>query len=669
AEFPIVEDPMLIPTEENIIVTDEYRPVELSILPFLDFDGRKHDCMLPLMNTMTKLPYHQHVYVQWVSQRIADDWKHQLKVKLESAAWIASFPFRPVFWVRPKIMERFQKAVDKGKSRCYNVNLRAAVVAPPPRDPEDPEELAQIEESVTNSLQCIYHGLRYTLYTHMGRYYISRRRVGYKAFGDFRERTLKKPFWLGQKELCAQWHPVALQHQLNLTETLAQAASPPAQLGHHSNPATTSLFGRTDFRNSNMYFGIPRTDRKSHIHIIGKSGSGKSKLIQLLAKSDIDQGYGLALLDCHGDLVDELLHLIPEHRAHDVALLDISDTDFPICFNPFASVKDEHQRYMATEFLDTLKRVEGIKLPESIEQLVIHCLLAVMQAPNTSVISILQMLTEPSFRKQLIQTIPHGSIADYWKRENPEHEAQFSSGEIQSIVRVLSHLLSSNLVSYIFGQRENRFDFSDMMAKNQIILVKIPKKNLGKECSILFGSLILSLLNVAANARAGIPASQRKDFYIYVDEFQNFASTAATKAITEGDKNGVSYTIAHQMVKQLSGEVYETLKAKVQNIIAFQLGGDDAAALEGRLSPPFEASDMPNLDARRFYIRMSLESELRPAFSGRTVDVVYPSPSFAQEVRDASRKQFARSNTEIAGTILATFRHDSNGKQQGLSTT
>lgn len=652
AEFIDIPDPMGLVGQDDLIATNEYGLKRESLLALQTFENIKHDPVAPILNIISGLPFDQKIYLQWVTRKMRDDWKFQLNVKLQKYFWLSRFPFEPIHWFRPKIMERFEKAIIKAERQPFAVNLRTAVVASPPQDPEDQEALEQTRASMQRSLTCLFHGLRYYEITHMGSYVIKNRGTGHASFEKFVNRKMRRPFWLSRQELATQWHPIQVNLILNLSETIAAKANPPAQLSAKANPAHVSFIATTEYRNSNIHFGITRPDRKSHLHIIGKSGVGKSKLIQLLAKSDIEHGYGLALIDCHGDLVDELMRLIPENRIHDVALFDVSDKEFPICFNPFASVKEENRNYMANEFLYTLKRMEDLSLSEPVEQLVLQALIATMEAPNTSTLSVLRILTDREYRCQIAKTLSTTSSKGFWSERQAEIDALLESEEIHGVTRLLAHLLSSDLVSFVMGQHENRLDFAKMIEENKIVLVKIPKRNLGRQASVLLGSLVLSLLNVAASERSGHAIGHDiKDFYIYIDEFQNFASPAVSRAVAAGESNHVSYTIAHQMIPQLPREVYDALSARIQNIISFQVGGEDAIALESRLSPPFERSDMANLDARSFYIRMLLNGQLKEAFSARTDDVNYPGQDFVREARESSRLQYARKRTEIQSSI------------------
>ncbi|MCI5064527.1 type IV secretory system conjugative DNA transfer family protein [bacterium] len=640
-------------SEHDIVVGQEYHCAEprFPSLPFLNFEDRQLDCMGPMLNIISVLPPDHHYIFQFVAKKVPDTWRINMRYRMESIFWHTNFPFRPIFWFKPGVREKYQESYSQKIIKpAFRVCARTAVVVPASAEISE-EERKEREALAKKNLRSMVAGLQFMSRSDLGRFKKGKVRSGIKALRPVHQRALKKPYFMSLAELSTLWHPVFVHQQMNIAQILAEHGSPPSALLSTRSEGESSLFGKTNFRKGGSSFGIKRADREGHLHILGKSGTGKSKLIELLVQSDMQQGYGLALLDCHGDLVDEVLRLVPEERVQDVALFDVSDSHYPPSFNPFSQVLQSERQFLAAEFIDMFKRVEGADLSESAERVLQNVVLALMETPGSNVLSMFQMLTDGGFRADIIEKLPEGAVKDFWQKEMEVGKNLLDQPDIFRLTKVISKLVSTNLVSCILGQVENSFDFSRMIEEGKIILLKIPKKNLGKQNTVLLGTLVLTMIRLAASARAERGTAD-KPFYIYVDEFQNFATESFSKSLTHAAKHKVSYTIAHQMVNQLPDSVREVLKSKVSNTLSFQLGSDDAAALEGRFSPPFNRLGLMNLDLRNFYIRMAIDGDSQEAFSGSTIDVVFPEHDFAEQCRENSRRQYTRIREEVLENLL-----------------
>ena len=645
--------------EDDIIVGQEIKAREMTYtgLPFLTYEERNHDCGGSLLNILSVLPPENRYMIQFVAQRIPDDWKTSLKFRMQAISWYAAFPFRPLYWFKPGIAEKFKEHYPRKMTNLnFSTCIRTAVVVPCDEDTTD-EERRLKEKRAIEHLKALYTGISFISNSDLGRFTARRVRRGERALRPVQERELSKPFMMDMFELASLWHPVFVHKHQSMAQLLSEFGGPPSSLLASMNSPDVTHFGTTNFRKGKDVFGLKRPDRDGHLHVLGKSGTGKSKLLQLLAKSDMEQGYGLALMDCHGDLVDEMLRLVPEERVKDVAVFDVSDHSFPPSFNPFAQVLQSERQYLASEFLDMFKKVDGLDLSESAERVLQNVVLALMEVPGTTVLSMFQMLTDDEFRADIIDELPDGSVRDFWLKEMDDEENLLDRSDIFRLTKVISKLVSTNLVSCILGQTENKFDFSRMIEENKIILIKVPKKNLGKQNTVLLGTLILTMIRLAASARAERGTAE-KQFYIYVDEFQNFATESFAKSLTNASKHKVSYTIAHQMVNQLPKTVRDALTAKVGNVVSFQVGSEDAEALESRFSPPFSKLGLMNLDLRDFYIRMAIDGNVQEAFSGRTLDVSYPKKDFAKQCIEQSRTKFAKPREVVLDQLLVHEEDD-----------
>lgn len=667
----IVEREDLIPevSEDDIVLSQEYSVAEprYPALPFLTYDDCQHDCAGPFLNILTVLPPEYKVVVQFVARALPETSSRAMWYKWQAFRWKSAFPMRPLYWFKPGIAEKFSKKYPpKILALMFQVNLRVSLVIPASSKLSG-EERSALELQGRESLKSLTVGLSFINSSDMGRLKAKPIQQGAKTLLPFSERRLKKPFFMTTHELATIWHPVFVHNLMNVAQVLASRGNPPSALfGATSAGSGSSPFGRTNFRQGGGTFGIRREDRSSHLHILGKSGTGKSKLIELLVRSDMQHGAGLALLDCHGDLVDDVLSLVPQERIRDIAIFDISDYEYPPCFNPFANVLLSERQFVATELVDMLKKVDTVTLSEGGERLLQNAILTLLEIPNTTIYDLHQFLKSEDVRGGLIRQLPAGPLADYWAKEPEAIRNLVAQADLFRVIKILSRLLSTNLIGCVLGQTENKFDFVRMMEEKKIILVKVPKKNLGRQNTILLGTLILTSLRLAAATRAR-QVGDLSPFYIYIDEFQNFATESFAKSIASAAKQGISYTIAHQMLNQLPSSVQEVLTAKVGNVISFQLGSEDALMIEPRFSPPFSHLGLMNLDLRHFYIRMMLEGAPQEPFSGRTLDVERPAQTFVRDCIEHTRRQYARDRVELLASVKqrdslshqeAPFLHD-----------
>jgi hypothetical protein len=391
-----------------------------------------------------------------------------------------------------------------------------------------------------------------------------------------------------------------------------------------------------------MDFGIKRFDRRRHLYVLGKSGSGKSCLLQLLIKDDIEKGRGCAVLDPHGDLVDDILRLIPQHRINDVVLFDPSNKDFAPSFNPMAPVRPELKLRVAMSFLDSFKRVFGADWSERMDHVLRYAVLGLLSAPGSNLVSLRRMLADEKFRGDIVRQARDESVKRFWLREFVARRKEFEEGPISRLLNRLDELLATDTLRHILGQDTNLFDFRDLMDNQKIVLLKVSKGVLGSENATLLGSMLVWKIYEAAMSRADIPAEDRQDFSLYVDEFQNFATESFGEILSEARKYNLSLTFANQFLSQLPGSIRNTIFGNVANLLSFRVGADDASAVSAEFAPAFGDSDLVNLPIRSFYLRMSIDGQVQSPFSGRTVDLEYPAPGkdFASQCVSASQKKY-----------------------------
>lgn len=442
---------------------------------------------------------------------------------------------------------------------------------------------------------------------------------------------------------------------------LIKYAPPPPELPVFSKmrPADVSFIGRTNYvaalEEKKFIFGIKRVDRPRHVYIVGKSGVGKTKLMELLIRQDIAGGHGVCLIDPHGDLIDSLLDFIPESRIDDVCIIDPSDTEFPVSFNPLSGVDPAFKFQVTQGFIEALQRQFGANWRPRLEHVFRFTCLALLDYPHATMRGIILMLTDEAYRKKVIEYIEDEMVKKFFAVEFADwsDKFDFDTDAIVPLVNKLGQFLSDPLLRNIFGQKENKVDISSLINENKIVLINLAKGRIGEENASFFGSMFLTKIKQAGMERAGILESERKDFYLYVDEFQNIATQTFENILSEARKYGLNLSISHQYVAQLDPKIYQAILGNVGNIISFRVGGEDAVKLKPEFAPVFDLKDMMNLAVGEMYIKMAIDGESYDPFSAETLKVLpNPNESFRERVIESSRNKFALPKNEVQRIIL-----------------
>ncbi len=390
-----------------------------------------------------------------------------------------------------------------------------------------------------------------------------------------------------------------------------------------------------------------REDRRRHLYCVGKSGSGKSKLLELLIIDDLQKGKGVAVLDPHGDLVDNVLKFVPEHRKDDVIIFDPADTEFPIAFNPLERVDDAYKMQLTIGIIDIFKKLFGTNWSDRLEHVLRYTILALLDSPNTSILSILKMLTDKNYRQKIVARINDNVVKSFWVSEFAAWSEKYDADAITPLLNKVGQFVATNMVRNVVGQPEMKFNIRDVMDNKKILLMKVSKGLLGEENSSLIGSMIITKIYQAAMARQDIAEEDRENFYFYVDEFQNFATDTFYEILSEARKYKLNLTIAHQYMGQLSSKIRQTVFGNVGSMISFRVGAEDAAILEKEFEPIFKERDIINLGVREFYIKMSVNGEIREPFSARTIDVPPPTNDISSEIINLSRSKYCAPKGDV----------------------
>lgn len=413
-----------------------------------------------------------------------------------------------------------------------------------------------------------------------------------------------------------------------------------------------SFFGETNYQNEKKKFGIKRADRRRHLYVIGKSGSGKSRFLQLLLLSDIQNNQGCCLLDPHGDLADEILMFIPKERVKDVIYINPADRDYPIGFNPLEAVDDfESRQHLATFFIAIFKKLFASNWNQRMEHLIRYTTLALLETPDSNILGIPRMLSDTTFRQRVIKQIQDPVVKNFWTNEFAAWNESFASDSIVPLLNKVGQFIANPIIRNMIGQRKNSLDFEKFMNEGKIVIINISKGKLGDDNTALLGAMFITKIQQAALARAKMKEEDRKDFYFYVDEFQNFATDAFSTILSEARKYRLNLTIAHQYIAQLPEDVKATAFGNVGSIVTFAVGGDDADYLTKEFAPVFSAQDLIGLNLREMYIKMSIDGKTTPPFSARTIDVPKPNFDYSQEIFDYSRLTYGKNRVSVENEI------------------
>src|SRR3989339_1713236 len=411
---------------------------------------------------------------------------------------------------------------------------------------------------------------------------------------------------------------------------VARRHEPPAALPTKDNTPVEeiSLFGRTNFSSGyvvkRQIFGLKRQDRMRHLYVIGKSGVGKTKLLEQLIRADAFFGHGVCVIDPHGDLVQNILDFIPEHRLEDVMIINPGDREFPIAFNPIANVTEDDRFPVTNELIEIFKKQFGSDWNPRIEHLLRFTTLAMIDFPGGTINGMVSLLSSGRFRSRVIEHVKDSVVRRFWAIEFPEWSQRYDAEAVSPLLNKLGQLLADPLMRRIFGQQQNRVDFFDLMQQRRIVLVNLAKGLLGDDVSSFFGATLITKIKQSAMKRVTLPPHLRLPFYLYVDEFQNIATKTFENLLAEARKFGIAITVANQNLSQLDYSLRSSLFGNVASMIVFQISAEDAEIMANEMQPVFTVSDMINLSEREIYVKMTIDGRRWDPFSADVLIVDTP---------------------------------------------
>ncbi len=649
---------------------------ENDALPIKTFESFEVDPLAGITGTLAKLNPNggEELWIQILTRPIPDDWHKKSDNWIKAVKAGKTFDLFHIDWQWfGEVIAALWRPPEGGTEQPVKVELSE----------RDKTRVAKAEEKATKlgyavKIRLVYVGqdevnAKLNMQALVGTFkqYNSTNLNGFKMLGGtfdknaldaYKERQFTDSgFILNISELASVYHlPHTNVETPNIVWASSKTAEPPAKLpmltGDQAVDENISAFGLTDFRGIKHQFGMYRRDRSRHVYIIGQTGSGKSGLLTLFALSDIYHNQGYCIIDPHGDLAMDNLKFIPESRVKDVVYFNPADTQYPMAFNPLEVYDPARKPNISSEVIGVLKRIFGESWGPRLEHILRYTLLALLDRPNTTMLDISRMLTDKDFRKETLEYCKDVTVLQFWKQEFGSWGDKQVTESVAPILNKVGAFTANPIIRNIIGQPKSSFDIRKIMDEGKILVVNLSKGLIGEDNAALLGAFLVTKVQLAAMSRSDIPnVEDRRPFYLYVDEFQNFATDSFAVILSEARKYGLNLTVANQYTSQMTESVRDAVFGNVGTTISFRVSADDAPILSKQFEPIFEAQDLLNLNNRHFVVSMIINGEKTPAFSATTLSIPKPPNDLTPRIVRNSRLTYARNREEVERDIRANI--------------
>ena len=667
-----------------VIYTTEIGLTEDNALPIKTFDNFEVDPLAGITGTLAKLSPErsEELWIQILTRPIADDWhktttdKWIQKIKAGKSIFTGQFDWKWILeafmaLVRPpqggsetktEISERdktrISKAEEKATKLGYEVKIRLAYLG------QDQTDAKLNMQALVGTFKQ-YNSTNLNGFKQLGASFNEYDLAAFKMrqFGD-------AGFILNISELASVYHlPHTSVETPNIVWASSKTAEPPAKLpvitGTQNIDENISAFGLTNFRGIYHQFGLTRRDRSRHVYIIGQTGAGKSGLLELLALSDVFYNQGYCIIDPHGDFAIDNLRFIPESRIKDVVYFNPADTDFPVAFNPLEVSDPTRKPNICSEVIGVLKRMFGDSWGPRLEHILRYTLLALLDRPETTLLDISRLLTDKDFRKETLDYCKDVTVLQFWKHEFGQWNDKQVNESIAPVLNKVGAFTANPIIRNIIGQPKSSFNIRKIMDEGKILVVNLSKGLIGEDNAAILGAFLVTKVQLAAMSRSDIPeVKDRRPFYLYVDEFQNFATDSFAVILSEARKYGLNLTVANQYVAQMTDSVRDAVFGNVGTTISFRVSADDAPVLVKQFEPTFSESDIIQLSNRNFVISMIINGEKVPAFSATTLSIPTTPSDNLEAIIAHSRENFARPKAEVEKEISETIEQSEKYRRE-----
>ena len=677
------EDYVAHERQHSVVYTSELTLTDSEFLPIKTFQSFEVDPLAGVTGTLAKLESTgEELWVQVLMRPIADEWHKAAARWVDSVRngkffnfsggeiinlkWLGGF--FEALWKPPEqgsgapaVVElserdktRIAEAEKKATKLGYQIKIR----------------LAYLGESETNAklrMQAIVGTFKQFNSTNLNGFRIANSSFKKEDLLKYRQRLFNdRGFIVNIEELASIFHlPHTNVETPNIVWASSKTAEPPAKLpvitGTDAIDENISAFGLTNFRGINHQFGMLRGDRSRHVYIIGQTGAGKSGTLELFALSDVFHGQGYAIIDPHGDFAVNNMKFIPGSRLADVVYFNPADTAHPLGFNPLEVTDPSQKTNISSEVIGVLKRMFGESWGPRLEYILRYTILALLDRPETTMLDITRMLTDKKFRKETLAYCTDTVVLQFWNVEFASWTDKFQAEAIAPVLNKVGAFTANPVIRNIIGQPKSTFNIRQIMDEGKILIVNLSKGLIGEDNAAILGSFIVTKVQLAAMSRQDIPnIEDRRPFYLYVDEFQNFATDSFATILSEARKYGLNLTVANQYISQMSDTVRDAVFGNVGTMISFRVSADDAPILAKQFEPQFEALDLLQMHNRNFVINMVINGEKAPAFSARTLQLPPTQTDNTPYIIENTRRHYSRPRAEIEAEISDAIQPPSN---------
>ncbi|MCR4256422.1 MAG: type IV secretion system DNA-binding domain-containing protein [Candidatus Uhrbacteria bacterium] len=420
----------------------------------------------------------------------------------------------------------------------------------------------------------------------------------------------------------------------------------------HDHENEITLFGETNFRNQKRRFGIKTDDRRRHMYVIGKTGMGKTTLLENLIQSDINAGHGCCYIDPHGDTAEKILDFIPPSRINDVVYFNPSDIEYPVGFNILETDSDEQKPLVASGLMGVFKKIWPDVWSARMEYILMNCVLALLDYPGATLMGINRLLVDKEYRERVVAKIRDPIVKTFWVAEYASWSEKYATEAIAPVQNKVGQFLSSAVIRNIVAQVKSTVNLRRIMDDEKILIINLSKGRIGEDSMRLLGGMLITKIQLAAQERQNIPEKDRRDFYLFVDEFQNFANESFASILSEARKYRLNLIVAHQYIEQLDEKVTPAIFGNVGTIISMRVGAADAEAMETEFMPTFTPEDLVNLAKFQMYLKLMVDGVATSPFSANTLAPISVNTGSQPTVIAQSRERYAEPRAVIEEKVL-----------------
>jgi len=607
------------------------KPQYLPLKTYKDF--HETDPMSAILSTLSKLQEHDRIIIQYVFTKSNEKWKSGVSVDRTATTQSEDSPLQILSIQKQKI----NKKID---SKSLKTAIRIVISSPSKKRSKvllDTLEAAfdVVSDSEGNSLA-------------LKRRYVLKKRLLKKM----KARSLKASpkFNLSLDEIATLLHMPneKLSTILNISWGKNLLGEPPENLPvitRNMDPKEKkdiNAFARTHFKNTNVVYGLKRNDRRRHTYVIGKTGTGKSTLLANMAINDLKNDEGMCIIDPHGDLIETILNYIPSRRINDVIYFDPSEKNRTVKLNLFEGENVVHRELIASGIVSVFKKLYGYSWGPRLEYILRNALLTLLKADQARLSDILELLTNKKFRAKIVDNLDDPILKSFWVDEYNKMQDRQRTESIASILNKVGQFVSSPIVRNIVNARKSSFSIEQAMATGKIILVNLSQGKLGEDNATLLGSMLITKIQLAAMSRVNIPEEERKDFYLYVDEFQNFATDSFSKILSEARKYRLNLTLANQYIAQIPEEVQKAIFGNCGSMISFVMGAEDAQVFAKEYGDQYSTEDLVSLNRYQVINKLSIDSIISKPFPAITLALAKSSNKNRNKVVQVSSERYAK---------------------------